>query len=55
MYHRHPYGSFAEYSEECIPGNRREYLTNSCVVVTSGGNKKKNLFGFEQQSAKGVK
>ena len=28
MYHRYPYGSFAEYSEECIRDNRRGTSNN---------------------------
>ena len=47
MYDRYPYGSFAEYSEECIRGNRRGHLINACVVVISRGNKERNPFGFE--------
>lgn len=40
MYHRYPYGSFAEYTENCIRRNGREHLTNECVVG------EKNPFGF---------
>ena len=47
--HRYPYGSFAEYSEECIRSNCRGYLTNACVVGISRGNKEKNPLGFEQK------
>ena len=43
------YDSFAEYSEECIRGNRRGHLTNACVVRISRDNKEKNPFGFEQK------
>ena len=32
MYHRYPYGSFAEYSEECIRSNRRGLVINARVV-----------------------
>ena len=49
MYHRYPYGSFAEYSEECIRGNCRGHLINACVVEISRGNKETNPFGFEQK------
>ena len=47
MYHRYSYDSFAEYSEECIRGNRRGHLINAYVVGISRGNKEKNPFGFE--------
>ena len=47
MYHRFPYGSFAEYSEKCIRGNRRGLLTNARVVEISRSNKGKNRRGFE--------
>ena len=49
MYNRHPYGFFAEYSEECIRGNRRGHLTNTRVVGISRGNKRKNRRGFEPE------
>ena len=49
MYHRYPYGSFAEYSEECIRGNRG-HLINACVVGISRGNKEKNPFGFKPKT-----
>ena len=47
MYHRYPYGPFAEYSEESLRGNGRGRLTNARVVGISRGNKEKNPFGFE--------
>ena len=40
-------GSFAEYSQNCIRGNRRGRLINACVVGISKGNEEKNPFGFE--------
>ena len=49
MYHRYPYGPFAENSEEIIRGNHGGHLTNACVVGISEGNEEKNLFGFEQR------
>ena len=49
VYHRYPYGPFAEYSKECIRGNRRGRLTNVCVVGISSGNKEKNPLDFEQK------
>ena len=51
MYRRYPYGSFAEYSEEWIRGNRRGLLINARVVGISRGNKGKNLFGFESKDS----
>ena len=47
MFHRYPYGSLAEYLEECTRGNRHGHLINACVVAISRGNKEKNPFGFE--------
>ena len=47
--YRYPYGSFAEYTEECIRGNNRGRLINACVVGISMGKKEKNPFGFEQK------
>ena len=49
MYHRYPYGSFAEYSEERIRGNRRGLLTNARVVGISRGNKEKDRRGYEPE------
>ena len=43
------YGSFAEYSEDCIRGNCRGHLINAYVVEISRGNKEQNPFGFEQK------
>ena len=47
MYHRYPYGSLAEYSQECVRGNRRGHLINARIVGISRDNKEKNSFGFE--------
>ena len=63
MYHRYPYGPFAEYSEEIIRGNHDGHLTN--VDVRSGdigGQRRKesvwfkteDSFRYEQRSAKGL-
>ena len=41
MYHRYPYGSSAEYLEECIHGNGRGHLTNACVWGYRGATKKR--------------
>ena len=47
MCHRYPYGSFAECSEECIRGNRRD---TSNKRVFSRDIEGENPFGFEQKS-----
>ena len=47
MFHRYLYGSFAEYSEDCVRANRRGHLINARVVEIWRGNKEKNPFAFE--------
>ena len=52
MYHRYPYGSFAEYSEECIRGNRRGTSNKRvCSRDIEGQIRKESVCGAKQTRA----
>ena len=51
MYHRYPYASSAEFSEEHTRGSRRGTSNERMLVGISMGNEGKNPFDLEQKDS----